>query len=126
MIRDDFLLRQVREIVELALRVVGRAPAAEVEARAASVAGLDVDLAARLAPAALLRLLDGPEGLDAERALALGLGLAARALERRDGGVAATALALIDAALRARPALGDDAVGAVMEALAGGFAAGEG
>ena len=78
----------------------------------------DLDVAERLTPPALLLLLDGPDGLDAERVLALGLGLAARAIRREDARLATTALGLLDAATRRRPELRDAALGEVEAALA--------
>lgn len=127
MIRDDYVKRQIASIAAFVARLLGkRSPeAAEAEARAAGLAGLDLDMATRVPASVLIDLLTTRDGLEAERCLALGLGLALRAdaLRGVDPGQSLTlttsALALIDAALAARPALGGDDVQAVIDGLLG-------
>ncbi|MDP2317358.1 MAG: hypothetical protein Q8P41_31025 [Pseudomonadota bacterium] len=137
MIRDDFLLRQVRLLAALLARLLGRAtPAeqAEAESECAGLVGLDLDVAGALPPDTLLALLRTADGLDAERCLALGLGLAFRAVRLAGAGpgaapdpatarlaaarLATTAGTLIATALAARPALDNPDVQAVLAALA--------
>ncbi|MES2643292.1 MAG: hypothetical protein V4850_27660 [Myxococcota bacterium] len=119
MIRDDFLLRQLRLLTAALARALGRAKAAEIaEAECAAFVGLDLGVAAALSPDTLLGLLRTADGLDAERCLALGMGLGSRAA-RLDfpAALVATARTLIAAALAARPALDDDDVQEMLATL---------
>jgi hypothetical protein len=119
MIRDDFLLRQLRLLTAALARALGRAKAAEIaEAECSAFVGLDLGVAAALAPDTLLVLLRTADGLDAERCLALGMGLASRAARLDFPPVlVATARTLIAAALAARPALDDADVQEMLAAL---------
>ncbi len=126
MLRDDFLLRQVRAFAQLVARLLGReVPGEEVEAACAGLVGLDLDVAEQLPPDVLVALLTTADGLDAERCLALGLGLAARARAARLGGQHArserlrtTAGTLVACALAARPALDEPGLHALLQELA--------
>lgn len=112
---EDFLLREIGRLVRrLAAALFGRpADAAEVDEEAvASQVGLGLGTAIVLPPAALTGLLTTADGLDAPRALLLGLALAARAQRERAAGdtvgseaAAARGAWLIDAAIGTRPEL---------------------
>jgi hypothetical protein len=129
MIRDDFLLRQIAALAALVARVLGKRRSdeqAQAEAECAGRVGLDLDVAQRLPGPVLLDLLTTADGLDAERCLALGLGLALRAraaAERGDEALAArvttSARLLLATAIARRPGLDGPGVQAVLAELAG-------
>jgi hypothetical protein len=128
-IRDDYLLRQVRDLVALLVRAARRGPKEDedVEARAAAILGLDLGMASLLSSGSLLMLCSGPEGLDAGRCLVLGAGLAGRARRAEAtgdeaGAARAKGLArtLIAAAVAARPELLDEDVRGLLVDLADG------
>jgi hypothetical protein len=109
-VREDYLLRLVDRLTALARAALGGSSAelAAVEAEAAEAAGISLDLAATLTTPSVLMLLTTIDGLDAGRALALAMGLAARG--RRLGGAKGDALldrarALAGHALAERPDL---------------------
>jgi len=110
--REDWLLQQLRGLAAAlvaAWRVDGPPPDLDEAGRAA---GLDLDMAGRLPPTMLVGLLMLPEGIDAKRALQLGLALAAR-------GHAAHARALIEAAIERQPSYDAPELQAVLEGLRG-------
>jgi len=130
MLRDDYIQRQVAALAAFVAKLVRKPRSAEeaaAEAQASGLVGLDLDLAAQLPAGVLLNLLTTADGLDADRCLALGLGIALRLRSPEataDPGRALTlrtlALALIHAAIVARPRLDDDDVQAVISGLLGG------
>jgi len=109
MIQDrDFLLRQIHQLaVALLARLAGRTVEEEAPTVASAV-GLDLAVAERLSVPTLLGLLTTADGLDAERTMLLGLAFAREAADvsgERAAVLRERALALVDAAVRARPAL---------------------
>ena len=132
MMRDDYIKRQISALAAFVARLIGlgardrTAESAVAEAQAAGLVGLDLDMASRVPASVLLDLLTTADGLEAERCLALGLGLALRADAVRESDPGASlqlttsALALLHAAIEARPRLDDDGVQAVITALLGG------
>ncbi len=117
MFHDDFLLRTIRQLVEaLAAALRGRREDQdEADHRVEGFAGLSLDVAATLPTPMLLGLLTTSDGLAADRALVLALGLAARSRgPGAQAGLADKARALGAAALAARP---DLAVQGVCELL---------
>ena len=130
MLRDDYIQRQVAALAAFVAKLLRKPRSAEevaAEAQASGLVGLDLDLAAQLPASVLLNLLTTADGLDAERCLALGLGIALRlraAEAAADPGRVLTlrtlALALIHSAIEALPRLDDDDVQAVISGLLGG------
>lgn len=119
MYQDDFLLRMIRQAAQaLAAALSGRRERDDAEAAVERHAGLSLDVAGRLPAATLLGLLTTADGLAADRALVLALGLAARAKADPDGPDAARlraqADALASAALQVRPELATDEVVALL------------
>lgn len=116
MIREDYLLRQVTQLVAVLARALGQGRDEATKAECAAVAGLGLDVAVRLGAPTLIQVLTGPDGLDAPRALALGIGLGLRALDGAP--VGDTAAALLPAAVAAAPDLDQPDARALREPLA--------
>lgn len=118
MLEDDFLIRQINQLAAaVAQRVADRPDAASIHDAVRSRVGLDPGMAGRLPPDTVVDLLTTADGLEAERALILGLSLAWRSLEAAEAGRAGEAARegrlaarLLDAAVAARPDLADDDV----------------
>lgn len=109
MIRDDVLLRQVRAFAEAVLRALtGRRDEdrAEVEARCEGAVGLPLHTARRLPLPTLVGLLTTTDGLDARRAVLLGLALLSTGDPK--------GRALVEAGLAARPELATEEVRRVL------------
>lgn len=124
--RDDYIGRQIAALAAFVAKMIGKKRSPEeavAEAQAAGLVGLDLDLAAQLNASMILTLLTTADGLDADRCLALGLGIALRARAAEGDPLRALtlttlAMALIQQAILARPRLDDEDVQAVLAGLA--------
>lgn len=121
---EDLLIRQIQRLVRAIARLIrGDSQEAEpVEAECEAAAGLGIDTALNLPLEGVLALMSDRAGLDADRTMALGLGLLARGASLPEGAERARAQArgaeLILAAVETRPALLLDDVRQIIAELA--------